>query len=126
MKNYLALVLCAIALSGCTAHVGNQVLADVKHEDLKTKLIKGKTHKEDVRAMFGDPLNVYFVGEQEDWHYSLARADAKATNFIPYLGLVSSGHDTETKELQLRFDKDDILIKYSYSSSKGEVKSGLF
>lgn len=126
MRNSLLIIIC-LALAGCAAQQGNHILADVKHEDLKDKLKEGVTTTENVRAIFGDPLDTRMnLDGSEEWVYELVRADVKATAYIPIVNLFSSGADTDKKTLRVLFDKKGVLVKYIYSSSKGELKRGVF
>lgn len=126
MKKYLFLI-ASLGLVGCAAHSGNQVLADLKHEDLKVKLVENKTTADEIRQLLGDPKETKLnLDGSEEWVYELVRADAKAANFIPIVNLFASGADTDTKTLRLLLNKDRVLVKYLYSSSKGEFKQGLF
>jgi uncharacterized OsmC-like protein len=126
MKNSLIALVC-LMLAGCAAQQGNHILADVKHEDLKAKLTEGKTTAEEVRKLFGDPVDTRMnLDGSEEWVYELVRADAKATSYIPIVNLFASGADTDKKTLRVLFDKKGILVKYIYSSSKGEFKQGVF
>lgn len=126
MSNSLVAIAC-LFLAGCAAQQGNHILADVKHEDLKGKLKEGVTTTENVRAMFGDPVDTRMnLDGSEEWVYELIRADAKATAYIPIVNLFASGADTDKKTLRVLFDKKGVLVKYIYSSSKGEFKQGVF
>jgi outer membrane protein assembly factor BamE (lipoprotein component of BamABCDE complex) len=74
------------------------------------KLQPGKSTKDDVRAMLGEPTGVsIYVPNGETWIYSYSKASPKAANFIPIVGLFAGGADVKTQSVMMSFDMQGIL-----------------
>jgi outer membrane protein assembly factor BamE (lipoprotein component of BamABCDE complex) len=112
-------------LAGC-ATSGNEKLKDHTQSSISQRITEGKTTKNEVTAALGQPAAVSFTdGGNEIWTYKHARATPQAQNFIPFVGLISSGADVKTKELVLMFNKDGVVTKYTMRETEEVVKSGL-
>ena len=115
----------ALLLAGC-ATSGNEKLKDHTQSSISQRITEGKTTKNEVTAALGLPAAVSFTdGGNEIWTYKHARATPQAQNFIPFVGLISSGADVKTKELVLMFNKDGVVTKYTMRETEEVVKSGL-
>jgi outer membrane protein assembly factor BamE (lipoprotein component of BamABCDE complex) len=112
-------------LAGC-ATSGNEKLKDHTQSSISQRITEGKSTKNEVTAVLGQPTSVSFTdGGNEIWTYKHARATPQAHSFIPILGLISSGADVKTKELVLMFNKDGVVTKYTMRETEEVVKSGL-
>lgn len=121
---FVAVLLPAV-LGGC-ASAGNESIADASPQSVATQLIKGKTHQEQVRGMYGDPAKTSFTDSgNEIWEYDFSRTQSKPTNFIPYVNLVASGAEGDKKSLVIFFNKSKIVQQYTLSTSKIDVSTGL-
>lgn len=128
MKNFLIILttILSFTLSGCAVKTGNQFLGKMSNEEVSSKLVKGCTTKSEVKATFGDPVDVDLMNDsKEKWTYAYARSEAKGVNYMPYANLVYSGTNDNYRKLQILFNRD-IVESFSFSSSKGETKTGLF
>ncbi|WP_063291033.1 MULTISPECIES: hypothetical protein [unclassified Pseudovibrio] len=115
----------AAGLAAC-ASAGNENLRHETSASLSTKLTKGKTTKAQVRALLGDPDSLDFSDSgNEIWKYQHIRANVKAENFIPVVGLLAGGQDLNKKELALFFSNRGVLKNYSMLETKSEVRTGL-
>ena len=115
----------AFLLFGC-ASMGNKVLKEEDSASIEKKIIKGKTKKEEVRSIFGDPMSVSFRDSGNlTWRYVYTKGRSKPTNFIPIVNLFASGMKGKKKELVVLFDADGIVKDYSMSTSNIEGKAGL-
>lgn len=111
-------------LAGC-ASSGNKSIANETQIGVQSKLTKGVTTKEQVRALYGDPTGVSFTSDgSEQWQYILANVKISGKSFIPFYGLFDNGATTDMKQLVLLF-KGDVLTNYTLVNSKTEAKSGL-
>ncbi|HID7485817.1 TPA: outer membrane protein assembly factor BamE domain-containing protein [Morganella morganii] len=118
------LVFATVVLGGC-ASAGNHSIKNESQESVQSKLVKGKTTKDEVRQLFGAPGMTTFNAEQsEQWIYTLANTQVKGTSFIPFYGLFDGGADTQTKQLIVIF-KNGVVDTYSLSDSVMETKTGL-
>lgn len=124
MKKNIISVLISIALIGC-ASSGNQSLKNETQETVKTKLVKGKTKKQDVLASFGEPDNRSTTDGEEQWSYTMYNSQAKSTSYIPVVGFLMGGANSQTKSLAISF-KDEKVSSYSFSSGVNHVKTGVF
>jgi len=115
-----------LGYSGCGVKSGNKVIFTMSKEDMAKTIIKGKTKKEEISKILGEPQSVDFTGTgDEKWLYKNIASTAKLTNFIPIVGALSSGTDDKTRTLVIIFDKQGIVSNYSYSISEGETVGGL-
>lgn len=122
MKKLAVTLLLAVSLTACV-NTGNQTLKSESQESIKSKLVKGKTTKEDVQSHFGAP---YSRTTQEDgnevWSYVMHNSQMNATSFIPVVGLFTGGSDNQSKTLQITF-KNNTVDKWSFSSGDNAVKT---
>ena len=123
-KTALALLAASLVLAGCV-NSGNQTLKSESQESIKSKLVKGKTTKEDVQSHFGAP---YSRSTQDDgnevWSYVMHNSQMNATSFIPVVGLFTGGSDNQSKTLQITFN-GNVVNKWSFSSGDSAVKTGI-
>ncbi len=112
-------------LAGC-ATVGNEKLSEHTKSSISEKIKEGKTTKNDVTAALGQPTSVGFTDAgNEVWTYKHSRGTPQAHNFIPIVGLISSGADVKTKELVIMFNKDEVVTKYTMREMDEVVRHGL-
>ena len=126
MKRFAAMICMALLVAGC-ASAGNKVLKNESAKSVAAKIEKGRSTKDDVRAMFGDPMTTSFTDSgNEIWKYEFTKTHAKATNFIPFVSLFKSGAKGKKKELVVFFDKNGVVKNYSMSTSDVDVDTSLF
>lgn len=126
MKKILIAGLAAGSLlaSGC-ATSGNKVLKDETRESVAAKLTPGLT-KDQVTALYGQPLDVTYTDSgNEIWKYSFTKAKAKASNFIPVVGIFASGATGEAKNLAIFFNTEGKVVRHSMSSSDVDTNTSL-
>lgn len=126
---YISIVLTftTLTLSGCSAKTGNSFLEETSQKDLSKDLVIGQTTKSQIKAKFGDPLQVDFdANGQEKWFYAFKRSDAKGINYVPIVGLFCGGTDDILKNLTLIFDVQGKLFKSAFSDNQHETVRGIF
>ncbi|CAG9297838.1 hypothetical protein [Celerinatantimonas diazotrophica] len=112
-------------LTGC-ASSGNQSLKNETPATIQSKITKGVTTKNQVRAMFGDPAKTSFTDKGNMiWEYDLADVSGDAVNYIPIVNLFGSSSSGTKKQLIVMFKKD-VVFQYSMSNSPVAIKTGLF
>lgn len=74
MKKNIIVGFVFLTLAGCSS-VGNQSLKNETQESVKTKIVKGKTTKQDVLASFGEPDSRSLIDGEEQWSYDLLPVD---------------------------------------------------
>nr|WP_253906992.1 outer membrane protein assembly factor BamE [Brenneria sp. hezel4-2-4] len=124
MKKIIISVFVFLSLVSCSS-VGNQSLKNETQESVKTKIIKGKTTKQDVLASFGEPDSRSLIDGEEQWSYTMYNSQSKATSFIPVVGLLAGGANTQTKSLTVMF-KGEKVSSYIFNAGKSDVKTGIF
>ncbi len=117
----------SVFFSGCAIKTGNEVLGKMEKSQVEQGIVKGKSTKEEIKVMFGDPTSVDFDNNSlEKWTYLHVRSDAKLINYVPYANLFASGTNDTKKTLVILFDDKGIVKNYINSDAKGETKTGLF
>ena len=124
MKKIIIAGFVFLALAGCSS-VGNQSLKYETQESVKSKIVKGKTTKGDVLASFGEPDSRSLIDGEEQWSYTMYNSQSKATSFIPVIGLLAGGADTQSSSLTIMF-KGEKVDSYVFNAGKSNVKTGIF
>jgi len=115
-----------LLLVGC-ASSGNEKVRNETKENLEQQIQKGKSSKQNVQDLFGDPDEISFTDSgNEIWRFRHSVATSKPINFVPYANIFSHGMDVKNKMIVFMFDKKGIVQNYTFSDSKNEVKNGLF
>lgn len=108
-------------LSGCTAEIGNAKLAKTSNETIRTAFIKGKTTKQDVKKVLGEPSDIEIMTDrQEKWIYTSIKR-TKDIKLIPVMNLLPSSTTDTTRTLVMVFI-DEILEDYSVSVTQKKSK----
>jgi len=90
------------------------------------KLIEGKSTKTDVVRVLGDANTITFTDSgNEVWTYNFTRSKSKAINFVPYVNILCSGANTQTKRVVVLFDREDVVTRYTMTDAEGETYSGV-
>jgi outer membrane protein assembly factor BamE (lipoprotein component of BamABCDE complex) len=125
MKN-LAVFAVVLVLAGC-AGVGNDSLRSESEATVSTKIVEGKTTKDQIRTMFGSPAKTDFTdGGLEIWRYEFTKVSGDAVDYVPVVNLFGSSASGKKKELVVMFDTSNIVKRYSMSVSDVSHKTGLF
>ncbi|UYA59917.1 putative lipoprotein [Pectobacterium sp. F1-1] len=120
----IIIVLVSLTLSGCYSF-GNQTLKNVTQEDVKAKIVKGKTTKAEVLTAFGEPDKRIASDDEEKWSYSMHNYRSKPTSYIPIVGILTGGTDIEEKSILITF-KGEKVSSYEFTAGASEMKSGVF
>ncbi|WP_233985925.1 hypothetical protein [Pectobacterium versatile] len=124
MKKFIIVTLVSLTLSGCYSF-GNQTLKNVTQEDVKAKIVKGKTTKAEVLTAFGEPDKRITSDDEEKWSYSMHNYRSKPTSYIPLVGVLIGGTDIEEKSILITF-KGEKVSSYEFTASASEMKRGPF
>jgi len=126
LKKATVLFCTLFILAGC-ASTGNKVLKEESASTVAAKIEKGKSTKEEVRTLYGDPMHTSFTDSgKEIWKYEFIKTHAKASNFIPIVSLFASGAEGNKKELVIIFDESGVVKNFSMSTSKVDTNTSLF
>ena len=124
----IMLVFTHVLMSGCaTTGMGNESLRNETEASVSQKIMKGKTTKTDVKAMFGSPISTsYTDGGLEIFTYTFDTMKLDASSYIPVVGSLGTSASGTRKELVILFDDNDVVKKFNMSESDVGAKSGIF
>ncbi|WP_099350976.1 hypothetical protein [Erwinia amylovora] len=118
-------LLTIIVLSGCASTAGNQSIKNETQQSIASKIIKGRTTKQDISREFGDPTRKTTVDTNQDmWFYSIMNSNMSAMSYIPIVGIFSNGTDMKSKALTVTFQGDKVA-NWTFSESNDTVHTGL-
>lgn len=113
-----------LLIPGCSTS-GNQQLKNETSLSLQSKIIKNKTTKSEITARLGEPdTRTTLDSGNEEWTYSMDNNQFDATTFIPVVGLLTGGSQTQAKTLEIEF-KGETVSKWSLSENKSRMNTGL-
>ncbi|MGC6096841.1 hypothetical protein [Citrobacter portucalensis] len=113
-----------LLISGCSTS-GNQHLKNETSQSLQSKVIKNKTTKSEIITALGEPeTKTTLDSGNEEWTYSMDNNQFDATTFIPVVGLLTGGSQTQAKTLEIEF-KGETVSKWSFSENKSRMNTGL-
>jgi outer membrane protein assembly factor BamE (lipoprotein component of BamABCDE complex) len=126
------LLIVVLSLAGC-ASTGN---ANVKNQELIDQIQMGKSTKNDVRRLLGEPNGISRSSSQvanpadpklmltlvEWWSYIHASSETDAASFIPFVGMFVGSTTHESTQFTAGFDQKGIVQHITSGSYKG--KSG--
>lgn len=114
MKKVVALAVVSMAmvggLSGCSH--GTQALASENQQSLESKLVRGKTTKAEVQALFGEPAQKSNRAAGESWLYTSNEMSAKT--FVPFLPIITGDYGTKMRNLEINFNKKGVVADYEF------------
>jgi len=106
-KSLFLIVFFMLFVSACVSAHGDKRISD-KQTALQIK--PGTSTKADVKGLVGEPMEVEFTDTGDEiWKYFYTRAEIRGTSFIPFVGLLVGGADTETDTITVRFNKSGIV-----------------
>lgn len=114
----LCLLLTLVTFTACSVSSGNKTISD---DSVLSRIQQGRSKKEDVRALLGDPEGVEFPSAAaEKWTYTYFDSHIGFHNFIPFVGLLTSGTDkNKTYVLEINFVRSGTVKDYSWTRSQG-------
>lgn len=114
----------AFLISGCSIS-GNQHLKKETSQSLQSKIIKNKTTKSEIITALGEPeTKTTLDSGNEEWTYSMDNNQFDATTFIPVIGLLTGGSQTQAKTLEIEF-KGETVSKWTFSENNSKMNTGL-
>lgn len=118
-------VIGALLLLSACASGGNESVKDETMESVSSKVTKGVTTEDKVRALFGEPTNVSLTdGGSDVWTYEYTHAYVKAVSFVPVVGWFAGGHDVDKNQVVFLFDKGKVLQNYTVHAVQNYVHNG--
>ncbi|EEC2776914.1 hypothetical protein ACFJ96_004274 [Salmonella enterica] len=111
-------------LSGCSTS-GNQNLKNETPQSLQSKIIKNKTTKTELLTKLGEPDTRTTLDDgNEQWRYFMYNNQFNASTFIPVIGLLTGGSQTQSKTLEIDFNGETVS-KWTFSTDNNNTKSGI-
>jgi hypothetical protein len=78
MRNF-TLLITFLFIGGCASTAGNQSIKNETQQSMASKIIKGRTTKQDILQQFGEPTRKTAVDSNEDmWFYSIMNSNMSA------------------------------------------------
>jgi len=91
-----------------------------------SKIKEGVTTGVQAIEMFGKPDMVNFTNDRKTiLQYRFFSYKSKVSGFVPILGWVASGINTEEEILQIVLDKNNVVEKYAFSEASSDINTGL-
>lgn len=124
------LLIALLSLAGCYS-IGNN---DITNKDLINQVQVGKTTKEDVKRMFGDPNSIsrgklteampgdaaYNITMHEWWAYFHTKHESNMLGAVPYAGILLAGTKDEYSHFAVGFDEKGIVQHVTSGQMKGK------
>ncbi|EEF2729297.1 hypothetical protein FVS74_21910 [Salmonella enterica] len=111
-------------ITGCSTS-GNQKIKNETAQSLQSKIIKNKTTKTELLTKLGEPdTRTTLDSGNEQWRYFMYNNQFNASTFIPVVGLLTGGSQTQSKTLEIDF-KGEIVSKWTFSTDNNNTKSGI-
>ena len=105
-----------IFITGC-ATAGNKQISE---PGTVAKIEEGKSTKDDVRALVGEPTKVNFRDNNtEVWEYIYKRGQVRPATFIPVVGWFAGGADVTGSTLTVLFNDKGIVQKVGSGKISG-------
>lgn len=124
------LLIAVLTMAGCYSWG----TADIKNQELIAQVQIGKSTKEDVKRIFGDPSSIskgklaeampghasYNLMMDEWWTYFHMKHEDNMLGAVPYVGVLLQGTKDEYTHLAVGFDAKGIVQHVSSGQSKGK------
>ena len=129
--NTAVLAVCScLALSGC-ANQGSTVLKNVSESEVESRIVVGKTTRDEVRTLYGSPLETKYTDVGlEIWTYQYDDTTGlnaeNVASVVFTLGLAGSKQTGDRKELVVLFDENNIVKRFNMSKSPVTKGTGIF
>ena len=115
------------AVTTATSILAGCMSSGVKVDQDKVASLKpGVTSCADAIALLGKPTNSSLQSDgTRSYQYLYVQAQANAANFIPVVGTLVGGANTENTMFTMNCDKRGVLATYSSSQGSSDMGTGL-
>ena len=111
-------------ITGCSTS-GNQKIKNETAQSIQSKIIKNKTTKAELLAQLGEPDTRTTLDDgNEQWRYFMYNNQFNASTFIPVVGLLTGGSQTQSRTLEIYFNGETVG-KWTFSTDNNNTKSGI-
>lgn len=125
MKNLAFVAVLTLVLSGCQTmddsflnKIGASQVEKESGDTISSKLVKGKTTKDEVSKMFGKPQSRSTSDDgKESWVYSDMNFNTNLATYIPipFVSSIFGGTKAQSKSLMIFFTKSGVVESYKFS-----------
>jgi len=121
MRPLLLIVLTSGLLCSCMT-VGNKSIDDPKKF---LNIREGISTKEQVYAVFGQPHDLDYSqdGTQSLWTYYKVETSPNAWTYVPYIGILAGGTNTDTTKVYFFFDSGGKLIRTQSAKASDSINN---
>lgn len=124
MKILISLAI-VVLLSAC-ATSGNEKIKDHTQSSISQQITEGKTTKAEIINAFGQATATSFTDDgNEVWTYSYVQSTPHATSYIPLVRWISSSVNVTRKELEIIFNRNDVVSKYTMQVTDRVTNTGI-
>ena len=110
----IAFLSLCMALPGCTLKQGDESIRGMTREDLKQKIVIGKSTKDSVCDDFGEPTSRTAGNNGKDeWKYIYKEKEFNAINFVPIVSSFVDKPKTTGKLLKVNFNARGVVTDFS-------------
>ena len=114
-KEWSVPLVLGLGLVGCGMREGNENLSKMNLNTVKQKIVVGKTTKEGIRRLLGNPQGQGIDPHMgEYWMYSFTQTKLTASSYIPVVGLFTGGTKIKMTTIYIYFNKNGVVKKYSF------------
>lgn len=118
MKAIIAILL-SVMLAACASY-GKKI----NHEAV-SKIEKGVTTEAEVYKLLGKPSSSSIMSDGKKFlMYMHVKSQAKASTFIPVVGLLAGGADSQSDTVQIWIE-NGLVSEFSHSYTESELNTGL-
>ena len=126
----ILIAMTALMLVGC-ANQGSTVLKSITEAEVESKIVVGKTTRDEVRALYGSPLETKYTDSGlEIWTYQYDDTTGlnpeNIASAVFTLGLAGSKQVGDRKELVVLFDENNVVKRFNMSKSPVTKGTGIF
>jgi len=118
MKSTVAAIITTITLSGCASY--GVMVTDQQAAQFK----RGETSETQIISALGKPTTVTTTNGLRTLTYTGVYAQARPASFIPFIGLLAGGTDSQVSQVVFKLDEHGKLSDVTSSQSTSGVGMG--
>ena len=111
IKAALFISIVSVLFTGCATNYGNR---NTNNFGKFMSLERNSSTKNDVYAEFGQPHDVKWTANNESvWTYYSGKTQISLPTYVPLIGILAGGNDTDTTVTEFHFDSNNLYTKLS-------------
>ena len=120
-----AFIISILSLGGCVSVTGSESVKDATQENIKQRIIVGKSTKADVKRELGEPMTQDWDDGKEHWHYSYSTGHGSAASYLPIVGLFAQHVEVHSRGVDVYFRKNGIVSDVQVTQTNANIHNGL-